>query len=235
MCPGARDHSSAGEIFVTSLVPERFNNSITIVSKCKCGCGKDVTYKGNYQRKCLPAGMKNHLRPSGKVQAAKSKNCRKEVPAAAVVANLEYPALMKQQMKDATSKSFISFNKKYLQFRKQNEGKEIAVSIAVVSEGLHPSTGILTGKSIVREMQNAPLVNLVRIVTHKRVSYYENPAIEEGKALGAPGELQFDAKGNRQLAMFVEKAMQVQVLHRENFFQKKIRLLQFTAGNRVSR
>ena len=63
------------------------------------------------------------------------------------------------------------------------------------------------------------------------MTYYENPTLAEMKALGDPGELIFDAKGNKQLAMQVEKAMQVHVLNHENFTQEKIKLLQLTAGN----
>ena len=63
------------------------------------------------------------------------------------------------------------------------------------------------------------------------MTYYENPTLVEMKALGDPGELIFDAKGNKQLAMQVEKAMQVHVLNHENFTQEKIKLLQLTAGN----
>ena len=59
------------------------------------------------------------------------------------------------------------------------------------------------------------MANLVRLVTHKGVTYYENPTVEGQSKLGAPGELLFDAKGNKQLAMHVERVMQVYVLHRE--------------------
>ena len=139
-------------------------------------------------------------------------------------------------MEDATTKALLSFNKKHLQVGELNERKVIAVSIAVVGEEQHPSTGRKVGKSIEREMQMALLwstgmANLIRLVTHKGVSYYENPSFAETKALGDPGELIFDAKGNKQLAMQVEKAMQVHVLNHENFTQEKIKLLQLTAGN----
>ena len=111
------------------------------------------------------------------------------------------------------------------------------MSIAVVGEGLHLSTGKKVGKSIEREMQKASLfsssvmANLIRLVTHKGVSYYANPTDAETRVLGDPGELIFDAKGNKQLAMHVEKAMQVHVLNRQLFSQEKIKLLQLTAGN----
>ena len=75
----------------------------------------------------------------------------------------------------------------------------IVVSIAVVGEGLHLSTGEKVGKSIEREMQWASLhssgmANIIRLVTHKGVSYYANPTLAETRALGDPGELIFDAK-----------------------------------------
>ena len=94
--------------------------------------------------------------------------------------------------------------------------------IAVVGEGMHPC-GLRSGTSIVNELKTSSISNkkqhtmsnLVRLVTHNRISYFENPTIEEAKALGAPGELLFDAMCNKQLALFIEKAMQVQVLYRE--------------------
>jgi hypothetical protein len=49
--------------------------------------------------------------------------------------------------------------------------------------------------------------------------------------LGAPGELLYNAKGNKQLAMHVEKAMHVNVLYHEMFTQENIKLLQLTAGH----
>jgi hypothetical protein len=54
--------------------------------------------------------------------------------------------------------------------------------------------------------------NLVRLVTHKGVTYYENPTKAEQKAFGAPGELLFNSEGNKQLAMKVEKVMQVYII-----------------------
>jgi hypothetical protein len=139
-------------------------------------------------------------------------------------------------MEDATTKALLSFNKKHLQVGELNERKVIAVSIAVVGEEQHPSTGRKVGKSIEREMQMALLwstgmANLIRLVTHKGVSYYENPSLAETKAFGDPGELIFDAKGNKQLTMHIEKVMQVYVLYRQLFTQEKIKRLQLTAGN----
>ena len=49
--------------------------------------------------------------------------------------------------------------------------------------------------------------------------------------LGAPGELLYNAKGNKQLAMHVEKAMHVNVLYHEMFTQENIKLLQLTAAH----
>ena len=127
------------------------------------------------------------------------KKKRLDVKTAAAVADLEYPALTTQQMEDATTKALLSFNKKHLQVGELNERKVIVVSIAVVGEGQHPSTGRKVGKSIEREMQTVSLwstgmANFIRLVTHKGVSYYENPSLAETKALGDPGELIFDAK-----------------------------------------
>jgi hypothetical protein len=51
------------------------------------------------------------------------------------------------------------------------------------------------------------------------------------RELGAPGELLFCAGRNKQLAMYVEKVMQTNVLYHETISQKKIKLLQLTAGN----
>jgi hypothetical protein len=173
--------------------------------------------------------------PPRKDKLDTSKN-RLVVRTAAAVADLEYPALTTQQMEDATAKALLSFNKKHLQVGKLNERKVIVVSIAVVGEGLHLSTGVKVGKSIEREMQWASLhssgmVNIIRLVTHKGVSYYANPTLAETRALGDPGELIFDAKGNTQLAMYIEKAMQVHVLNRQVFSRENIKLLQLTAGS----
>ena len=81
-----------------------------------------------------------------------------DVKTAAAVADLEYPALTTEQKEDATAKALLSFNEKHLQVGKLNERKVIVVSIAVVSEGLYPSTGYNVGKSIVKEMQQASLL-----------------------------------------------------------------------------
>ena len=177
-------------------------------------------------------GKKNPTRKSDK---QKSKD-RLEVRKAAAVADVVIPALTKHQMDDATSKALFLFNEKLLQVRKLNEGKVIVVSIAVTAEGLHPS-GRKAGRSLVKEMQqaslwhNAGIANLVQLVPYKGVTYYENPTVAEQKAFGAPGELLFNAEGNKQLALHVEKVMHVNVLYRENFTQEKIKLLQLTAGN----
>ena len=52
-------------------------------------------------------------------------------------------------------------------------------------------------------------------MTCKGVSYYENPTVEEQKRFGASGELLYNAEGNTQLAMHVEKMMKVFVFNRE--------------------
>ena len=57
------------------------------------------------------------------------------------------------------------------------------------------------------------------------MTYYENPTLAEMKALGDPGELIFDAKGNKQLTMYIEKVMQVYVLNRQLFTQENVKLL----------
>ena len=174
--------------------------------------------------------------PPRKDKLDTSKN-RLVVRTAAAVADLEYPALTTQQMEDATAKALLSFNKKHIQVGKLNERKVIVVSFAVVGEGLHPSTGRKVGKSIEREMQWASLyssgmANLIRLVTHKEgASYYENPSLAETRRLGDPGELIFDAKGNKQLTMYIEKVMQVYVLNRQLFTQENVKLLQLTAGS----
>ena len=59
---------------------------------------------------------------------------------------------------------------------------------------------------------------------------FENPTKAEQKGLGAPGELLFNAKGNKQLVMHVKKAMQVYVFYCNMFKKEKIKLLQLTAG-----
>jgi hypothetical protein len=62
------------------------------------------------------------------------------VKSAGAVDDLGFPALTEKQRKDATSQAILIYDKKFLQFRKQNEGKGvIKVSIAVTAEGLHPS------------------------------------------------------------------------------------------------
>ena len=58
-----------------------------------------------------------------------------------------------------------------------------------------------------------------------------NPTLAETRALGDPRELLFDAKGNTQLAMYIEKAMQVHVLNCQVFYRENIKLLQLTAGS----
>jgi len=158
-----------------------------------------------------------------------------EVKKTAAVANVVIPALTKPQMYNATLKAIFLFDEKFLQLRKQNEGV-IVVSIAVSAEGLHPS-GSNLGLSIVKELERTSLysgvsgmANLVRLVTRKGVSYYENPTVEEQKRFGASGELLFNAEGNKELAMHVEKVMQVYVLNRKMIVQENIKLLQLTAG-----
>ena len=158
------------------------------------------------------------------------------VRSAGAVDDLGIPALTEKQRKDATSQAILVYDKKFLQVRKLNEGKLIVVSIAVSAEGLHPS-GRNAGRLIESEMERASLwsgegmANLVRLVTRNGVTHYENPTVEEQRELGAPGELLFNAEGNKQLAMHVEKVMQVNVLYHKNFTQEKIKLLQHTAGN----
>jgi len=209
-----------------------FNLSV-MVSYCACGCGQKVSYGGHYRSKCLPAGKKNSTRPSN----IRRKKNRLAVRNAGAVEDIGFPALTDTLRLVSTSQAILDYDEKFLQFRKQNEGKGvIVVSIAVTAEGLHPS-GRNAGKSIVEEMKQASLwngegmANIVRLVTRKGIKYYENPTYEEMSELGAPGELLFDAEGNRQLAMHVEKVMQVYVLHCEMIAQEKIKLLQLTAGN----
>lgn len=72
------------------------------------------------------------------------------------------------------------------------------------------------------------MANLVRL--HKGTSYYENPTLQEQIKLGPPGKLLFNAEGNKQLAMQVEKAMQAYLIYREMIAQEDIKLLQITAG-----
>ncbi len=86
------------------------------------------------------------------------------------------------QKEDATAKALLSFNKKHLQVGKLDKGKVIVVSIAVVGEGMNPSTRSNVGKSIKKEMQVATLwksktdmANLIKLFTHKGVKYFENP------------------------------------------------------------
>ncbi len=140
---------------------------------------------------------------------------------AGAVKDFGFPALMEKQRKNATSQAILEYDKKFLQFRKQNEGKEvIIVSIAVTAEGLQPS-GRNAGNSIMKELEQASLTssagmaNLVRIVRYKGGTYYENPTTVEQRELGAPGELLFNTEG-KQHEMHVEKVMQVYILHRGN-------------------
>ena len=140
---------------------------------------------------------------------------------AGAVEDFGFPALMEKQRKDATLQAILEYDKKFLQFRKQNEGKEvIVVSIAVTAEGLQPS-GRNAGNSIMKELEQASLTssagmaNLVQIVEYKGGKYYENPTTVEQRELGAPGELLFNTEG-KQLEMHVEKVMQVYILHRRN-------------------
>ena len=199
---------------------------------CACGCGLRVPDKGHYRSKCLPEGKKSPIRKSNN-QRSKDKL---EVRKAAAVTDVAIPALMKPHMDDATSKALFLFNKKLLQVRKLNEVKVIVISIDVAAEGLHPS-GRNGGNSIVKEMEqaslwnNAEMANLVRLVPYKGVTYFKNPTVAEQKAFGTPGELLFNAEGNKQLALHVEKVMQANVIYRENFTNEKIKLLQLTAGN----
>ena len=148
----------------------------------------------------------------------------------------EIPALTETQIYNATKKAIDLFDKNYLLFRKQNKKKGLIVpSIAVSAEGLHPDTGKNTGCLIEKEMEQASLwsssgmANLVRL--HKGTSCYENPTVEEQKRLGPPGKLLFNAEGNKQLAMKVEKALQAYIIYREMIAQEDIKLLQLTAGN----
>ena len=180
---------------------------------------------------CLPAGFKN-VNPGNKRQMED----RLEVERLTVAAGAEeIPALTETQIYNATKKAIDSFDKNYLLFRKQNKRKGIIVpSIAVSAEGHHPVNGKITGKLIGREMEHASLwsssgmANLVRL--HEGTSCYENPTVEEQRRLGPPGKLLFNAEGNKQLAMKVEKALQVYLLYRGMIAQEDIKLLQLTAG-----
>ena len=156
---------------------------------------------------------------------------------ASAVEDIGIPVLTETLRLVSTLQAILDFDLKFLQFRKHYKGKGvIVVSIAVTAEGLHPS-GRNVGKSIVDEMNRASLygvegmANVVRLVTHNGINYYENHTNEEIREFGTPGVLLFNAGANRQLAMHVEKVMQVYVLNREMISQEKIKLLQLTAGN----
>ncbi len=166
---------------------------------------------------CLPVGTKNLTRKADQRRADDRLAVRNENASE----DDRFPALTEKQRNDATLQAILVYDKNFLQFRKQNEGKGvIVVSIAVTAEGMHP-TGRNVGRSIVKEMEqvslyNDGMANLVRLVTCKGVTYYENPTVEEQRELGAPGELLFNAKGNKQLAMHVEKVMQVNITPRDD-------------------
>ena len=133
---------------------------------------------------CLPMGKNNPQRSNNISSNKRPKKERLEVKTAAAVAEVEIPALTKQQMVDATSKALLIFNKKLLEVRNLNEEKVIVVSIAVTAEGLHPS-GRNVGNTIENEMQEtslwstAGIANLVRLVTRKGKTYFENPTYAE--------------------------------------------------------
>ena len=133
---------------------------------------------------CLPMGKNNPQRNNNISSNKRPKKERLEVKTAAAVAEVEIPALTKQQMVDATSKALLIFNKKLLEVRNLNEEKVIVVSIAVTAEGLHPS-GRNVGNTIENEMQEtslwstAGIANLVRLVTRKGKTYFENPTYAE--------------------------------------------------------
>jgi hypothetical protein len=129
-------------------------------------------------------GKNNPQRNNNMSSNKRLKKERLEVKTAAAVAEVEIPALTKQQMVDATSKALLIFNKKLLEVRNLNEEKVIVVSIAVTAEGLHPS-GRNVGNTIENEMQEtslwstAGIANLVRLVTRKGETYFENPTYAE--------------------------------------------------------
>jgi hypothetical protein len=129
-------------------------------------------------------GKNNPQRNNNISSNKRPKKERLEVKTAAAVAEVEIPALTKQQMVDATSKALLIFNKKLLEVRNLNEEKVIVVSIAVTAEGLHPS-GRNVGNTIENEMQEtslwstAGIANLVRLVTRKGETYFENPTYAE--------------------------------------------------------
>ena len=129
-------------------------------------------------------GKNNPQRNNNISSNKRPKKERLEVKTAAAVAEVEIPALTKQQMVDATSKALLIFNKKLLEVRNLNEEKVIVVSIAVTAEGLHPS-GRNVGNTIENEMQEtslwstAGIANLVRLVTRKGKTYFENPTYAE--------------------------------------------------------
>lgn len=133
---------------------------------------------------CLSMGKNNPQRNNNMSSNKRLKKERLEVKTAAAVAEVEIPALTKQQMVDATSKALLIFNKKLLEVRNLNEEKVIVVSIAVTAEGLHPS-GRNVGNTIENEMQEtslwstAGIANLVRLVTRKGETYFENPTYAE--------------------------------------------------------
>lgn len=133
---------------------------------------------------CLSMGKNNPQRNNNMSSNKRLKKERLEVKTAAAVAEVEIPALTKQQMVDATSKALLIFNKKLLEVRNLNEEKVIVVSIAVTAEGLHPS-GRNVGNTIENEMQEtslwstAGIANLVRLVTRKGETYFKNPTYSE--------------------------------------------------------
>jgi hypothetical protein len=111
---------------------------------------------------------------------------------------------------------------------KSNPGKEIIISIAVVSEG--------GGRNIVQEMRQASLIvigggkkfaRLVKIVSKEGKNYWRNPTAQETSDIGEEGFMIYDGEYNHFLVEHVEAFLHNHIKANN----ESIRLLQTICGN----
>jgi hypothetical protein len=115
---------------------------------------------------------------------------------------------------------------------KSNPGKEIIISIAVVSEGGR--------RNIVQEMRKASLeagggkggkkfARHVKIVSKEGKNYWRNPTAQETSDIGKEGFMIYDGEYNHFLAEHVEAFLHNHI--KANTKNESIRLLQTISGN----
>jgi hypothetical protein len=134
-----------------------------------------------------------------------------------------------QEEKDQASATALEFFlKKKEEAIKSNPGKEIIISIAVVSKGGR--------RNIVQEMRKASLegggkkcARLVKIVLKEGKNYWRNPTAQETSDISEEGFMIYDGEYNHFLAEHVEAFLHNHI--KANLKNESIRLLQTISGN----